>query len=84
MASGKKSHNTPTEAFILESPAPVDVAAKISSIYMGLSIQVGHNSTFALIIIKLYVEVLLGTKLAFMMKLHIPLIAHLIGKRSCE
>ena len=40
MASGKKSHNAPTEEFILEAPAPVDVAAKISAIYRGLSIQV--------------------------------------------
>ena len=40
MASGKKSHNAPTEEFILEAPAPVDVAAKISAIYRGLSIEV--------------------------------------------
>merc|ERR1719273_588237 len=37
MACGKKSNNAPTEEFILESPAPVDVAAKISSIYRELS-----------------------------------------------
>lgn len=37
MACGKKSNNAPTEEFILESPAPVDVAAKISAIYRELS-----------------------------------------------
>ena len=45
MASGKKSHNAPTEEFILEAPAPVDVAAKISAIYRGLSIEVLHLSS---------------------------------------
>ena len=37
MASGQKSHNAPTEEFILASPAPVDVAAKISAIYRILA-----------------------------------------------
>ena len=40
MASGQKSHNAPTEEFILASPAPVDVAAKISAIYRILAGQV--------------------------------------------
>jgi hypothetical protein len=40
MACGKKSNNAPTEEFILESPAPVDVAAKISAIYRELSDKV--------------------------------------------
>ena len=40
MACGKKSNNAPTEEFILESPAPVDVAAKISAIYRELSEKV--------------------------------------------
>ena len=40
MACGKKSNNAPTEEFILESPAPVDVAAKISAIYRELSVKV--------------------------------------------
>ena len=46
MASGKKSHNAPTEEFILEAPAPVDVAAKISAIYRGLSIEVKLNISY--------------------------------------
>ena len=40
MACGKKSNNAPTEEFILASPAPVDVAAKISAIYRELSEKV--------------------------------------------
>ena len=40
MACGKKCNNAPTEEFILESPAPVDVAAKISAIYRELSVKV--------------------------------------------
>ena len=40
MACGKKSNNAPTEEFILESPAPVDVAAKIAAIYRELSEKV--------------------------------------------
>ena len=47
MACGKKSNNAPTEEFILESPAPVDVAAKISAIYRELSEKV----TVALIVL---------------------------------
>ena len=47
MACGKKSNNAPTEEFILESPAPVDVAAKISAIYRELSekVKLSHIST---------------------------------------
>ena len=44
MACGKKSNNAPTEEFILESPAPVDVAAKISAIYRELSEKVISSS----------------------------------------
>ena len=33
MVCGKKSDNKPTEDFVLASPAPVDVAAKISAYY---------------------------------------------------
>ena len=44
MACGKKSGNAPTEEFILESPAPVDVAAKISAIYRELSEKVSRAS----------------------------------------
>ena len=40
MACGKKSGNAPTEDFILGSPAPVDVAAKISAIFRELSFKV--------------------------------------------
>ncbi|XP_059080155.1 serine/threonine-protein phosphatase 6 regulatory ankyrin repeat subunit B-like [Tigriopus californicus] len=39
MSCGKKSNNAPTENFILASPAPVDVAAKISAYYRDLSIK---------------------------------------------
>ncbi len=39
MTCGKKSNNQPTEDFILASPAPVDVAAKISSMYKDLSVK---------------------------------------------
>ena len=46
MACGKKSNNSPTEEFILESPAPVDVAAKISAIYRELSEKVGMFAFF--------------------------------------
>jgi len=37
MTCGKKSNNQPTEDFILASPAPVDVAAKISFLFKELS-----------------------------------------------
>ena len=40
MACGKKSNNAPTEDFILASPAPVDVAAKISAVFRELSFKV--------------------------------------------
>ena len=43
MACGKKSNNAPTEEFILESPAPVDVAAKISAIFRELSTKVRND-----------------------------------------
>ena len=45
MACGKKSNNAPTEEFILASPAPVDVAAKISAIYRELSEKVSFFQT---------------------------------------
>ena len=55
MASGKKSHNAPTEEFILASPAPVDVAAKISAIYRILaehvSIQIKSRVFLAVILL---------------------------------
>ena len=44
MASGKKTNNAPTEEFILEAPAPVDVAAKVSAIYRVLSVEVNANN----------------------------------------
>ena len=40
MTCGKKSNNAPTEDFILASPAPVDVAAKLSALYRELSVKV--------------------------------------------
>ena len=44
MASGKKTNNAPTEEFILEAPAPVDVAAKVSAIYRALSVEVNAGN----------------------------------------
>ena len=44
MASGKKNNNAPTEEFILEAPAPVDVAAKVSAIYRALSVEVNASN----------------------------------------
>ena len=44
MASGKKTNNAPTEEFILEAPAPVDVAAKVSAIYRALSVEVNASN----------------------------------------
>ena len=41
MVCGKKSDNKPTEDFVLASPAPVDVAAKISAYYREVH-QVVH------------------------------------------
>ena len=43
MACGKKSNNAPTEDFILASPAPVDVAAKISAVFRELSFKVSFS-----------------------------------------
>ena len=45
MACGKKSGNAPTEEFILESPAPVDVSAKLSAIYRELSLKVNRGES---------------------------------------
>ena len=46
MACGKKSNNAPTEEFVLESPAPVDVSAKLSAIYRELSLKVTRLGDF--------------------------------------
>ena len=46
MASGKKTNNAPTEEFILEAPAPVDVAAKVSAIYRVLSVEVNASNLY--------------------------------------
>ncbi len=53
MACGKKSGNAPTEEFILESPAPVDVSAKLSAIYRELSLKVKTLKFSILIILKM-------------------------------
>ena len=42
MTCGKKSNNAPTEDFILASPAPVDVAAKISALFRELAVKVSN------------------------------------------
>ena len=43
MACGKGNANQPIEDFIVHSPAPVDVAAKMSAIYNELSFKVGNQ-----------------------------------------
>ena len=40
MACGKGNNNKPIEDFITHSPAPVDMAAKMSAIYTELSFKV--------------------------------------------
>ena len=40
MACGKGNGNQPIEDFIVHSPAPVDMAAKMSAIYNELSFKV--------------------------------------------
>jgi hypothetical protein len=40
MACGKGNANQPIEDFIVHSPAPVDMAAKMSAIYNELSFKV--------------------------------------------
>ena len=44
MACGKGNANQPIEDFIVHSPAPVDLAAKMSAIYKELSFKVSKNS----------------------------------------
>ena len=43
MACGKGNANQPIEDFIVHSPAPVDMAAKMSAIYNELSFKVGKT-----------------------------------------
>ena len=43
MACGKGNANQPIEDFIVHSPAPVDVAAKMSAIYNELSFKVNKE-----------------------------------------
>ena len=42
MACGKGNANKPIEDFITHSPAPVDMAAKMSAIYTELSFKVSN------------------------------------------
>ena len=42
MACGKGNGNQTIEDFIVHSPAPVDMAAKMSAIYNELSFKVGN------------------------------------------
>ena len=44
MACGKGNNNKPIEDFITHSPAPVDMAAKMSAIYTELSFKVKHTN----------------------------------------
>ena len=44
MACGKGNANQPIEDFITHSPAPVDMAAKMSAIYTELSFKVNYTS----------------------------------------
>ena len=79
MASGQKSHNAPTEEFILASPAPVDVAAKISAIYRILaehvSIQLKSRAFLVVIILNAF---------PFSTKQPLNKSKHISGKRSCH
>ena len=43
MACGKGNGNQTIEDFIVHSPAPVDMAAKMSAIYNELSFKVGNH-----------------------------------------
>ena len=43
MACGKGNANQPIEDFITHSPAPVDMAAKMSAIYTELSFKVDQS-----------------------------------------
>ncbi len=40
---GKNNDNEPINEFVLSSPAPVDIAAKLSSILLGLSTRVSQK-----------------------------------------
>ena len=44
MACGKGNGNQPIEDFIVHSPAPVDMAAKMSAIYNELSFKVKNQT----------------------------------------
>ena len=46
MACGKGNANQPIEDFIVHSPAPVDMAAKMSAIYNELSFKVRMMFSF--------------------------------------
>lgn len=46
MICGKNNKNRPIEDFVLVSPAPVDTAAKLSSILVNLATKVMQNSFF--------------------------------------
>ena len=48
MACGKGAANQPIEDFITHSPAPVDLAAKMSAIYTELSFKVRFIYIFSL------------------------------------
>lgn len=50
MICSKNHNNKPIEEFILVSPAPVDTAAKLSSIYINLSNKVKYKSQCVLIL----------------------------------
>lgn len=43
MVCSKNHNNKPIEEFILVSPAPVDAAAKLSSIFVNMSSKVNIN-----------------------------------------
>lgn len=48
MICSKNHNNKPIEEFILVSPAPVDTAAKLSSIYINLSNKVNRRKNLLL------------------------------------
>lgn len=46
MVCSKKHNDKPIQEFILVSPAPVDTAAKLSSIYINLSGKVSKDTEY--------------------------------------
>lgn len=63
MICSKNHNNKPIEEFILVSPAPVDTAAKLSSIYINLSNKV--KCRFQCMVILFYKKIYILFKYTF-------------------